>query len=288
MKISIITDTASDLPDNFIKENNIVVLPVEITFGNTSYLDGVSISKEEFYRQLMACKQLPKTSLINATRWQEIFEGQPSDTTYFVMPMSKELSGSYNAAKMALEEMGNPKNFILFDLNQITLSQAAIIMETVKLIKQNLPLDTLLNKINYLINHCVLFAYVDDLKYLRMGGRLSGATAFIGGMLNIKPIITIKGGKVEMVSKAMGGTKACKTIINMILENYDSNMSIYFGRAYYENPLNEFKLLFEKSFKLIGNEQVLTIGSTVGTHVGPGAVGVVYFKKWFLIKKAKR
>ncbi len=279
MKIKIITDAASDIPNEFIKQNNIIVLPVEITFNDTSYLDGVNITKNEFYEKLIDCKQLPKTSLINSTRWQEVFETQSSDTTYLVMPMSKELSGSYNSAKMALEEMGKPSNFILFDLNQITIAQGAIIMETVKLINNYSNLEQIVNGVNNLINKCVLLAYVDDLKYLKMGGRLNTTTAFIGGMLNIKPIITIKDGKVDVVTKAMGTSKACKTIISLFLKNRDENMPIYFGRAYYEKPLEEFKSVCKACFKLSGTEKTLTIGATVGTHVGPGAVGIVYFKK---------
>lgn len=279
MKIKIITDAASDLEADYIKQNNIIVLPVEITFGDKSYLDGVNITKNEFYEQLINCKQLPKTSLINSSRWQEVFEAQSKDTTYLVMPMSKELSGSFNAAKMALNEMGNPKNFILFDLNQITISQGAIIMEAIKVINSGVSLDEIINKVNYLINHCVLLAYVDDLKYLKMGGRLNTTTAFIGGMLQIKPIVTIENGKVEMIAKAIGSSKACKTIINMFLKNRDENYPTYFGRAFYEKPLTEFKTLCEKSFNVTGLEQTLTIGATVGTHVGPGAVGIVYFKK---------
>ena len=271
MKIKIITDAAYEIPNEFIKQNNIIVLPVEITFNDTSYLDGVNITKNEFYEKLIDCKQLPKTSLINSTRWQEVFEAQSADTTYLVMPMSKELSGSYNSAKM-----GNPSNFILFDLNQITIAQGAIIMETVKLINNYSNLEQIVNGVNNLINKCVLLAYVDDLKYLKMGGRLNTTTAFIGGMLNIKPIITIK---VDVVTKAMGTSKACKTIISLFLKNRDENMPIYFGRAYYEKPLEEFKSVCKACFKLSGNETTLTIGATVGTHVGPGAVGIVYFKK---------
>ena len=281
MNIKIITDSASDIELDFAKQNDITILPVEITFEDNGYYDGLNITKDEFYKKLMNCKTLPKTSLINQMRWQEVFSKKASDTntTYLIMPMSKELSGSYNAAKLALAEIGNPKNLVLLDTNQITITQGAIIIETIKLIKTCTKLEEVLEKVNYLISHCVLLAYVDDLKYLKMGGRLNSSAAIIGSMLQIKPILTFTDGKIDAVAKAIGSTKACKTIIEKTLKNIDTNYPIYFGRTYYTEPLETFKKLCEKQLPLTGNEQTLVLGATVGTHIGPSAVGIVYFKK---------
>lgn len=281
MKVRIITDSSAELEKDYAAKNNIKIMPIEVIFNDGNYFDGEDIAKDEFYEKLINNKELPKTSLINESRWVETFNECQSDanTLFVVMPISKELSGSHNAARMALNSINNPENIVLIDTNNVTFALGALIMETVKLAKTTKTKEELVDGINNLITKLTLLAYIDELKYLKYGGRLSSTAAAVGGMLKIKPIVTLSEGKVFLIHKALGIQKASTYIISRTVSERDERYPIYFGYAYKKSELEDFKRKYCSPLNLTGNESTLAIGPTVGTHVGPGAVGLIFFKK---------
>jgi len=277
MKIKIITDSSADLAEEFIKENDISVLRMKITFGNEEYVEGVTITKDEFYEKLQSYKEFPKTSQINENEFLEEYKKCIDKyDKIIVLPISSALSGTYENAVKAAQNLKS-KNIHIIDSLGVSFTLGAVIIETIKLIKQSLTFDKLLQKIDYLIKHIRVLAVADTIKYMRAGGRLKAASAIIGTILNIKPVITVnKIGEAVSCHKALGIKRAYIYIVeNAKIRNFD--YPVYFIYTTPIEVLDNFIKEYKDELKLEGNEQTGQVGSIVGAHVGPSCIGVIYF-----------
>ena len=223
--------------------------------------------------------ELPKTAQITPVEFEEIFKKYlEAGDEIVVLPISKEMSGTYNNALIAKEFFPDAPIYIVDTLN-VTFALALIVDLAVRARDEGLDAKGIYDRINDLKGRVRLYAMIGDLKYLRLGGRLSSAGAVVGTLLGIKPIICIRDGKVIGIDKARGLKAAYQTVINYARnDGIDAAYPVYFGHSDFPEALEELKQLAFEQLE-IGESFACDIGPIVGTHAGPGAVGLAFIAK---------
>ena len=275
--IRLIIDSTADLTAQEIEDLGVTVIPMKVCVDDKEYLAGVNLQNEEFFDLLKKCKTLPHTTQINQDEYQNIikpFLDKGEDV--FVMSLSSGLSGSFNSLRLASEGL-NSAHLEIFDTQNVTLGFKVLVFEALKLIKSGVSLHELKAKMEELKQKCRLIAVVDNVKYLIKGGRLSLVAGIAVTALNIKPIVTIKNGKVVVLSKGIGYNHAIKNLIKN-LSNIDLEKSICIGHSNDLTRFEQFKKEIEKALN-IKCEGCTGIGPIIGTHAGPGCVAIAYLEK---------
>ena len=280
MSIKIMIDSASDFTENKAKELGMILMPISVQIDGEEYLDGVDLFAEQFYDKLETCKNLPQTSLINQYTFEQAFEKETQDgSQIIVITISSKLSGTYNAAVNASKKFTD-KVFVVDSLNA-AFAEGVLGIYAVNLREQGLNCQEILEKLNEKKNDIRVYALVDTLKYLKKGGRISAATAIIGTTLSIKPIVGVVDGEVKMVGKAIGNKRG-NLMLNSIIESSGGvDLDMPYGYIWSgKDRTNIDKYIKDSNHLIQGKPSSLNIlGCTIGTHVGAGAVGLVYFKK---------
>lgn len=281
MSIKLMIDSASDINQKEAKELGVIFMPIEVRFGKEEYLDGINLSKEEFFEKLEKVTELPKTSLINTYRWEEAFSEATKDGSEVIaISLSSGLSGGYQSAVEASKKFDG-KVFVVDSLSA-TVGERLLLIYAQRLIQKGLTAKEIASMLDSAKSKLNITAMVGTLKYLKMGGRISSAAAVVGEMLKIMPLIAVIDGKVKNIGKAMGAKKAFSQI-KSIVKDKGIDLDMPFGLVWSgngEENLNGFikdcSSLWEENTAEI---PVYKMGSTIGTHVGPGAVGIAYFEK---------
>ncbi|MBQ1490633.1 MAG: DegV family protein [Blautia sp.] len=281
MAIRIVADSASDIPQEQAREWNITVLPLTIRFGEEEFLDGVTLSHDEFFYRLENNKEFPKTSQITPFTYGKVFkEAVEVGDEVLCFTLSSGVSGSYASACMAAEEAGG-KVFVI-DTRQFCISEYILVQRAVQLRDAGLSFEELLEKIKEELPQVHVLAAFDTLEYLRRGGRLSAVTAFAGGMLSIKPVLTIEEGVVHILGKARGIKKACDSLLEEAkkIGVIDGSRPICFGyTGNSQESIMAFMERFKDAAKLTMNTPLVRVGATIGAYAGPGAVAVAFFAR---------
>lgn len=277
MKFVFVADAACDVSEEDKKKYNINIIPIELNFGDEIYPTG--LSNEEYYEKLKNSSIMPKTAMPNAYKFQTFYKDYVNKEDVFVITIliSMELSTTKVQAQNAAEELGM-KNVFIEESQAATVAQGALIVELAKYCQNENDIEKIKKEFYRLREKVKLYAIINDLKYLKASGRLSGTSAAIGGMLKVKPIVSIVDGKVVNIAKCMGTPKAESFIINSI-KNLDENRPLYLIHSHIPEKANE---LYEKNKEKFNKQQevkVQEISYVVGTHVGAGCYGVVYFEK---------
>lgn len=277
--IKIITDSSSDLLEHDIKKYGVSIVPMPITFGDETFLSGQNITNEEFYTKLKQSKELPSTSMVNEYAWSEAFKKEvDKGHEVIAFTISSKLSGTFEQAQLAAKNIDEDKIFVIDSLNA-SFGLRHLIIEATKLRDEKKSASEIVEHVKAMINKVELVAFVDTLHYLKMGGRLTGSAALIGSVLNIKPLVSVDGGYVVSKTKALGKTNAFKKIASQLkAADIDTSKPIIIAHANDERAMAEFKAFLEKELKTELTYQT-EIGSTIGVHSGPGAVGVSYVVK---------
>jgi len=279
MAIKIITDSSSDLDYNYIDNNNIGIIPLNIIFGERSFIPREELSIEQFYELLELSTELPKTAQPSPAVIEGIFKksiDQGDDVV--AIHISSNMSGVYNTSVMIKNQMGC-ENIYICDSRTVTFALGLLVMEAVKMRDAGKTAKEIFEEIEQLKERVVLLASIGNLKYLQMGGRLSPGTAFIGAMLNFKPIITIKDGLVEVIGKQRGQKRANESILKLVGKyGINENYTKFFAHTHMPSIMHEFMDYFKPAFPRIKTDEfeLCNIGSTVGVHAGPGATGISF------------
>lgn len=277
MNYKIVTEASVDMPKGFAEENDITVLPIEVNFNGDLYPEG--LPNDEFYKKLKETGIIPKTSQPNQYKFETALTPYVNKEDWYVITIviSSDLAGTIAQAKNAVESLGM-KNVYICDSRVTTFAEGAIIVELVKYINSH-PGATPEQVVNYLESlksSVKLVAVIGDLKYLKQGGRLSATSYFAASVLNIKPIISLDGGKVNNVAKKIG-EKANEYMVECANKR-NKNYPIYFGHSANETLIKNFVNKYATQLGIDPNEASINeIGCVVGTHVGPNCYGMVYF-----------
>ena len=270
MSVRIITDSASDISQELAAEWNITVLPLKVRFGEEEFLDGVTLSNREFYERLIETDEIPKTSQITPFDYRSEFEKAVNAGDEAVcFCLSSGVSGSFQSACVAAQEFEG-KIFVV-DTQQFCISEAVIVERAVQMRGSGMSA-----------------VEIYTLEYLKLGGRISSAAAFAGGLLNLKPVLTIEDGVVKILGKARGSRNGN----NMLTEFAEKLGGIDFDRPYcfgytgfsdetLKKYIHDSARLYEGKIDMNdpGAFRIMKVGATIGTYAGPGAIAVAFFSK---------
>lgn len=280
MSLRIITDSASDLVPPY--HSGLTVLPLTVLFGERAYRDGVDLDHRQFYELLIESDALPTTSQPTPAQFEDAFRAAvEAGETVVCITLSSKLSGTYQSARIAAEEFSPGQVYVVDSLNA-SIGEATLVRRAFQLAGQDLDAPALVQALEKERGQIRLVALLDTLEYLKRGGRLSASAALVGGLLGIKPVIAIEDGQVKVLGKARGS----KNGSNLLLQEIEKAGGIDFDRPYclgytglsddiLQKYIADSKELWEDR---VGELPISTIGSAIGTHIGPGAIGVVFFQ----------
>lgn len=280
MNIRIVTDSASDLPQPW--PEGVSVLPMTVSFGDRQYQDGVDLTHRQFYELLIEGDSLPTTSQIAPGQFEDAFaQAIDQGETVICITLSSKLSGTYQSACIAAAEFPG-KVFVVDSLN-VTIAEALLVRRAVALVEQGMGAEEIARQLERERGEIRIVALLDTLEYLKRGGRLSASAALVGGLLSIKPVVTVEDGEVKVIGKARGS----KNGNNLLMEESQKDGGVDFSRPHslgytglsdelLRKYMEDSRPLWEK---YVPSLPVCTIGGTIGTHVGPGAIAVAFFKK---------
>ena len=280
MKIRIITDSASDMPA--VHRPEVAVLSMTVTFGAEEFQDGINLTHHQFYEKLIEGEDLPTTSQISPSQFEEVFQAAvDAGETVVAVVLSAKLSGTYQSACIAAEEF--PGKVFVVDSANATLGELVLVERAVELMDQGLDAAAIAARLEEEKKEVRLVGLLDTLEYLKRGGRVSASVALVGGLLAIKPVVAVQDGEVVVLGRARGS----KNGNNLLVQEIQKSGGVDFGRPYrlgytgLDDSLLR-KYIEDSSALWSGHTDALpicTVGGTIGTHVGPGAVAVAFFRK---------
>ncbi len=282
MAVKIIVDSASDILPEEASKLDIVHIPMTVYFGETEYRDAVTLSHREFYEKLIESDVLPTTCQIPPSVFEAVFEDvAAAGDTAVVITISSKLSGTYQSACIAAEEYRD--RVVVVDSENAALGERILVERAVACRDQGMTAEEIKEVLDAEKSSIRLMALVDTLEYLKKGGRISAAVAFAGGLLAIKPVIAIEHGEVAVIGKARGSKQGNNLLRELVQKGGGIDFDKPFCLAY--SGLDEAMLskYIEDSKELwqdhAGELPIVTVGCTIGTHVGPGAIAVAFFEK---------
>ena len=276
--VRIITDGTSDMSAQRAAELNIDVIPMRVFFGEESFLDGVDITREEFFARLASSEELPTTSQLNPDDFLELFQKYADQGDQVVgIFLSTELSGTCQSACIARNMVEGGEIYVV-DSRTVTFALSLLVEEAVRMRDSGMSAAGIAAGVEKLAQRTKLLAMVDTLTYLKKGGRISAATAAVGGLLGIKPIVEVdRRGTVEAVGKARSIAACLEWIAQQIKkEPADPAHLVAYGHS---NSPERVPVCMEAMREVLPQDRppvMGSIGAVIGTHVGPGAVGVAY------------
>ncbi len=282
MAVRLVIDSASDIEYSRAMEKGWVFLPITVSFGDEQLKDGIDINASSFYDRLIESDVMPVTSQITPYVYQQTFDKIiESGDTPIVITLSSKLSGTYQSACVAAEN-ASARVYVIDSLNA-ALGESLIVEYADRLVRQGLSPEEIVEKVEEKKGKIHLLALLDTLEYLKKGGRISSAVAFAGALLSIKPVIAVEDGEVKLVGKARGSKNGNNLLAEMIRNCGGIDYSMPYTLAYSGNSDALLKKYLEDSKHLWAEDAdkmpVMRIGATIGTHVGPGAIGVAFFVK---------
>ena len=277
--MKILTDSSSDLTPELLERFHVdLVIPMKISVDGREYRDKVDLQDAPFYHEILPnCQSLPKTSQVTANEFCEIFSRYP-DEELVVLPISSGLSGTYNAACVAREMLGRSDIYVV-DNKATALALALMVQIACEKRDAGLPAHQVAEEVEALSGRIRVYAVVETLRYLVLGGRLSKAAGLVGSALNLKPLITLKGGTLAAVGKARGSRAAVKLLRELVdaHERIDTRYPVYYGHAFNDEGV---ALLQEAFPEYPTAAPVLTVGPIVGTHTGPKVFAIAFISEF--------
>lgn len=287
MAVRIITDSASDITrEDVAAAGNpaLTVLPLSITFGNTTYEDGVNLSHQRFYELLVEGDDLPMTGQVNPYAFEQaIGEARAAGDEVIVITLSGKLSGTNASANTAAASFDG--GVYVVDSKNVTVGERVLVDYALRLVGEGLSAADIATALEQAREDIYVVGLLDTLEYLRRGGRIPASAAALGKLLSIKPVITIEDGAVELLGKARG-SKNGRNLLTQQVEaagGIDFAMPIALGYAGLDDALlrkyiEDSRHIWEDHIAL-EDLPVHSVGATIGTHVGPGAIALAFFKQ---------
>ena len=279
MCVRIIVDSSTDVSEKY--REKIQFVPLTVRFGDKEYLDGVELSKHQFYEMLVESDVLPTTSQATPAAFADCFEAIASaGDSAVVITLSSKLSGTYQSAVLATEDY---PNIYVVDSQSVAIGTGVLAQYAVELAQKGMGAEEIAQVLTQQREKICVVALLDTLEYLKKGGRISKTVAFAGGMLNIKPVVTVQDGAVALIGKARGSRNGNNLLVEKIREagGVDFERPVLLGytglsSALLEKYVDDSKALWADHVdKLDG----CLLCSVIGTHAGPGAVAVAFFRK---------
>ena len=275
-KIRILTDSGSDITAPY--PENLTVIPLTIHFGDEEYQDGVTIDHRTFYEKLTNGDKLPTTSLVSPGVFADAFaQARRQGETVIAIILSGKLSGTYQSAVLAAQEF---EHVYVVDSRNATLGEQILVRYALQLVEQGLDARAIVEELERVKPHVNLMGMPDTLEYLHRGGRISKTVALLGGALSIRPVLRLVDGEVVMIGKARGSKNGNNFLIQEVNKSgVDFTKPLCLGYTGLSDALLQ-RYIADSAQLWEGKTDTLpisTVGATIGTHVGPGAIVLAFF-----------
>lgn len=279
MKTRIIVDSTADLMPEY--KSRVSVVPLTVHFGEEEYIDGVTIDYKTFYEKLIESDVLPSTSQATPDAFMKEFEkAKTAGEAAVVITLASKFSGTYQSAMIAAADY---ENIYVVDSASAAMGSGILVELAFRLLDEGKSAEEIAAILEEEKKKIVIVALVDTLEYLKKGGRISKTVAFAGTVLNIKPVLSVIDGEINMLGKARGS----KMGNNLLVQEIDKAGGIDFSKpvllgysgisdALLQKYIEDSRYIWEGNLKEV---RYTTVGSVIGTHAGPGAVVVAFFKK---------
>ena len=278
MTVKVITDSTCDLPPALAEQLGITVVPANVHFGEEVYRDGVEITGDEFYRRLVASSRLPTTSQPTPGDFLSAYDeiGQTANEIISVH-VSAKLSGTLNSAAQAREEYGGDCRIEIIDSLQGSMGLGMLVIAAAEAANRGDSLDEVLTKTRAALPNVGFMGLLDTLEYLQKGGRIGKAQAFMGSLLKIKPLLTIRDGEAHPLERARTRAKGVDRMCELVQEMMPLNDLA----VVYTTTPDEARALAQRlqTFLPQGEVKLSQVGPAVGTYLGPGVLGVAHRKQ---------
>ena len=269
MAVKIVTDSVSDLPPEIASELGITVIPLNVRFGEEVFRNGIDLTTEQFYEKIKYSKTLPVTSVPSPQSFADAYDKLAEGTDEILaIILSSKLSGTYEVALQSIGLMKKKCRVEVIDSQWAVMAQGFIVIAAARAAEAGASLDEVVDLTKNNITRVGMRAAFDTLEYLRRGGRIGAAQAFLGSMLKINPIITIKDGVVEPAGRTRSRTKAIDYLYNFAMSySYIEEIAVEDAAC----P-DEAEMLVERLSSKFPKERIYRSKTTpvIGTHTGPG------------------
>jgi DegV family protein with EDD domain len=277
-KVVVVTDSTATIPAEIAKQHNIVVLPQILIWGTDTFHDGVDIQPGEFYDRLAKASVMPSSSQISPGTFEKTFR-ELLDQGYDVLAplVSSKLSGTISSAVQARTNLGELASRVeVVDTFAVAAPLAYMAMAAARLAQQGASLQACKAVIEHMQSTTGILIVVDTLEFLHRGGRIGGAQRLLGTALNLKPILEVTGGRIEPFERVRTRSKAQARMLDAVVERV-GNHPVRIGMVHANNLADAEKVLAEATTRMNVIEKMVTaVSPVVGTHVGPGTVGMGY------------
>ncbi len=273
--IKIVTDAEANLTPELMEQYDIRTMPLWIHFGEGAYQEGRNITREEFYDRLIDTDEFPKTSQASVGQFLELYRPLvEAGHEILSIHISSELSGTYQSAVGAAQQLPDAK-ISVFDSRYAATFQSLMVWRAAEWAAQGLSREEIVARLEGMIPNLHNFFLVDTLEYLRRGGRIGGAAALLGTLLQVKPILTLKDGLIEVYDKTRTRKRALAQLKQLALGAADGAKSVDLAVLHVRCP-QVAHMLADKLAAELAPQRILVdlIGPGIGAHVGPGAIGV--------------
>ena len=279
MAVTLITDSGCDLTWEQARELNVILIPMTVHFGDEEYFSGIDLSNEDFYKKLAVSAELPTTSQPTPFQFEQAYAKiKQNGDEAVVLCVSSALSGTYQSANIAQD--GYEDCVYVVDSQAVSTAQKVLLDYAISLRNHGASAKEIALALEAKKNDVCAFAAIETLEYLIKGGRLSKAAGAVGSVLGIRPILTLKDGALTIAGKARGVKGAISMTNKMIADvGIDFSMPVAVGYTGCDPEVIRPYLDVEDSVFSGETPSIYHVGSTVGTHAGPGAIIAAFFRK---------
>ena len=271
--VRLVTDSTADIPAELAAELGITVVPLQVIFGSESFRDGVDLSSEKFFRKLAEAEELPTTSQPSIGEFQEVYQRLAEETDHVLsIHLSSGFSGTVGAAEQAAATLAEECQIEVIDSGTVSMAMGFSVIAAARAAAGGADVDTCERIARSVLGRQRLAVALDTLEYLRRGGRIGRATAFIGGLLRLKPILTIRDGEAFPLSRVRTRKKALDELLRVCLESGD----VEEATVMHTTDIEDAVYLTEEIRRRYPNIPIHAgrIGPVIGVHAGPGLIGL--------------
>lgn len=274
MAIRVVTDSGCDLPDALAAELGVEIVPLTIRFGDEAFLDRVELSTDEFWRRLRGSGALPETSAPSVGAFETTFRRLADEgaTGIVCVNMSANLSATMQSARVAAAAVAGTVPVAVVDSRTVSMGLGNLVAGAARLAREGAGLATVVADVEDRVGRTRLYGTLATLEYLRRGGRIGNARALLGTVLSFKPLLTVRDGLVEEAGRVRTRGRALRSLAAKVHEGPVERVAVLEGGA---DDLDELLALIED---VVPRDEVVVgrVGSVIGTHAGPGVIGVTF------------
>ena len=277
-KVAIVSDSSAYIPKEYIEQYNLTIVPLTVNWHGKSYYDGIDIQATEFYQQLAASKEMATTSQVTVGQFIQTFKkllDEGNDVLY--MGVSIGLSATMDSAVQAKKELGDPENLIVMDSQLVSMALTLMVLEVARAMEKGATLEECYQVAQDAYSRIGVYFTVDNLEYLHRGGRINSAKRLLGSALDLKPIMMIREGKIELVESVRSQKKALSRMVELIEKDVAGRKPVRLG-PFHALAFDEMVAMEEIARERLQPVEVIRseISPVVGSHVGPGTVAMAY------------